>query len=662
MNDLRWGSLAAKHQKEMDESNSDGAESWGWFVDALDLNRIRSTLSNFPVADTLEPAPCDEVECRNDLYNEVKQDRQPKSSPDSEDETENRSCISESAGSSTHQSMPNIKNGLWERSGDDTCYSPAFILPLILATLEARLPRDQSNSSECPDNAQEMNSDEEIGNNNEAEIDQRKTFGSICRRVCDKGGIALVIASLASRCPSVRKVAVSICGLFLKALQMPESHEMKSWRERPQLEMVLSSIQRGLTVRRAIQIQRLEDQGIELGGEMPNTCKYNVPMLPSVSAIFLAKALMIESKPRDDMYGQMNRYFLRLTDYHGAFQDCFGLPAFLSLYCSSADTQSRCSTERHWALLTLKDSAVDEFCFRIISQHHVPELIMSSFDSLVDDRERKSEVCFTIDVIDKLIQSGGTRASTHLIKRQGLLSWLHGIISWREVSTIFPDDALKCRFLKLITTAVDAYRSSKDLSDDTLEFYEKLPLANAVIRIALECSDPADMNRIEVGSFQASPTTLAMTCNALWAIYLADKESQITSTDQGLTSLHDTTVLLTKFVRHREMFGKVLVSVCDLPVTNDIDLRSAKLFCELALAFALDMGTQIAPDTGLLSLKRVQQLMQLHPLFADDTNIRSKVMKCRHLAVTITGGIDVWDRFLPYVLGRQHLGSDPKRV
>jgi hypothetical protein len=110
------------------------------------------------------------------------------------------------------------------------------------------------------------------------------------------------------------------------------------------------------------------------------------------------------------------RHFLRLTDYHGAFQDCFGLPAFLSLYSSSSDELSRCRTERSWALLSLKDGAVDEYCYRIISQHHVPELIMSSFDCMMDDPESKSELYLTIDVIDTLIQSGGVRASNHLLK------------------------------------------------------------------------------------------------------------------------------------------------------------------------------------------------------------------------------------------------------
>jgi len=623
------------------------------------MDRVRSTLSQFPVTDTLEPTPYNSIECAKDSNDEIRKVEQLGSSADSDDETVDDSSMSETGSSVTPQaktraliSSLNAGNDLWRGAGDDLRYSPGFILPLILATIEAYLPCEKMNSTEHPENDDEVDPDEEVVHKNEEEIAQCQAFAGVCRRVCDRGGIALAIASLSSRCPSMRKVAVSICALFLKALQMQESHGMKSWRERPQLEMIMSSIQRGLAVRRAIQMQRYDAQeGIEFGGTTSAAHKYNIPMLPAVSAVFLAKVLLILSISRDDMYGQMNRYFLRLTDYHGAFQDCFGLPAFLSLYCSSSDDPSRCRTERNCALLTLKDGAVDEFCYRIISQHHVPELIMSSFDSLIDNPESKSELYLTIDVIETLLQSGGTRASDHLIKRQGLLSWLHGIVSWRKVSSIFPYVALRCRFLKLITTAVDSYRCTKHASDDgdvdALAFYEKAPLANAVIRICLDGADTTE-NKGD-SSHESQATLLENTCHALWAIYLADEGSEIATTSQGSTTLHDVTSLLKKSVCHVEMFKKVLASMCDLPlVTDDNDLPSAKLFCELALGFILEMRMQVLPATILLSLKRVNELMKLYPCLGDDATIMLQVMKCRHMAVMV-GGIQVWNRFLPYL-------------
>ncbi len=623
MNDLRWGPEATKHI-----SNVSGEESWEWFVEALDIDRIRCTLCQFPVADTLEPKCNDDVECAEQ---KTKHDEHLVSSDEIEDETEDDSS-SVTPQQDARDADATRDNGydVWRGDGDDLRYSPGFILPLILATLEACLPRKKK------------------GNNDEYEEYEADchAFGNTCRRVSERGGISLAIASLSSRCPSIRQLAIAICGIFLKGLQMQESHGMKSWRERPQQEMLMSSIQRGLAVRRAMQMQKRDkNEGIVLG-EMTTDIRIKIPMLPAVSAVFLAKALLVLSKSGDDMYAQMNRYFLRLTDYHGAFQDCFGLPAFLSLYCSSSDELSRCRTEQSWALLNLRDSAVDDYCYRIISQHHVPELIMSSFDCTIDDPERKSELCLTIDVIETLIRSGGVRASNHLLKRQGLLSWLHGVVGWRKISSAFPHVALKCKFINLITTAVNSYRcivhgdNDGDL-DEVQMFYEKVPLANVVIRLCLDGSD-----RMEQAD---SLALLGSTCNALWEIYLAGRYGQFANTSGGTTTLCEMTSLLLKFMRHEEMFEKVLSSMCDLPlVQNEKDLSSAKEFSSLALGFILDLNPKLLPDTILLSMKRVNELMEINHCLRKDAMITTQIIKCRPLAV-ISGGIHTWSSFIPFV-------------
>jgi hypothetical protein len=62
-----------------------------------------------------------------------------------------------------------------------------------------------------------------------------------------------------------------------------------------------------------------------------------IPKLPSLSAILLAKAALILSKPGDAMYSAMNKYFLKLNQNHGAYNDMTRLPAFIALFCSSSD-------------------------------------------------------------------------------------------------------------------------------------------------------------------------------------------------------------------------------------------------------------------------------------------------------------------------------------
>ena len=635
MDDLRWGQIRIHHNPhETDQTNLIGEETWEWLVHALQLDRVRSTLAQFPIGDSLEPIRFN-CECTGHPKDVI---RKAEFSSNFEDEVLPETDMSVITQQNSHSSV-HVGNDLWRGDGDDLRYSPGFLLPLILATIEAYLPHEEIGGPEHPGNTNK--------GKNDADIASCKMFGGVCRRICDKGGIALAIGSLSSHCCSLRKVAVAICGLFLKALQMQESQGIKSWRERPQLEMILSSIQRGLVIRRATQMQRYNAQE---GVNIEEVEKYNIPLLPAVSTTFLAKALLILSNPSDNMYGQMNRYFLRLTDCHGAFQDFFGLPAFLSLYCSSSGELTRCKSERTWALLTLKDSAVDVFCYRIISQCHVPELLMSSFDGLLDNPESTNELYLTIDIIEALLLSGGNRASNHLITREGLLSWLHGIVSWRNATSLFSSVTLRCRFLELITTSVNCYRNANIATDgnETNEtaFYEKVPLANTAIRICL--GGFHDLSQ------ESRNTLLEDTCNALWAIYVTDIGSQVDTTSQGLTTLCDATSLLKKAVC-LPSFGKLLASVCHLPlVTTDSDLSSAKLFCELTLGFLLQIKMQIPPNTTLTCLKKVQELIRIYPCLGNSTNLRLQVIECRHVAVMV-GGVQVWNRFLPHLNDSMHV-------
>lgn len=640
MNNFRWGAMAAQHGTDKTD------QGWEWLLDSFDGNRIRLTLTQFPVADTLEPILENSIETTNASADDHENVDEAALSDDEEEEQGDGDSRSQSpsvmSGDKTMDANSILRKtslDRWRGIGEDCRYSPGFVLPLVLGALEEYMPLDDLDADDLSPKSVTEISDED--NNNEESAANREQYQAFChfsKRLCDKGIISLALASLSSRCPALRKVAVAICGLFLKALQMAESHAMKSWRDRPQVEMLMSSVQRGLAVRRAMQILKAK--------EAQDDRMINVPMLPSVSATFLAKSLLILTRPSDDIYGPINRYFLRLNDYHGAFQDCFTLPAFLSLYCNSSDDQSRCKIERNWALFALKDGVVDDFSYRIISKHHIPELTMSSMDSLMDSPENTGEVSLTIDVLCSLVEAGGSRAATHLIDRLGLLSWLHGIIGWRLISSVLPYTAVKCKFLKLITAAVRAYKASS--ASGAVPFYEKVPLSDTVIRICVEVHSTEQ-------SFDdtSSPLLLQSTCDALWEIYLVDERSprEGSTADYvcGKTSIDDMTSLLTKFVSQRLMFEKVLTAMCNLPfVVTQNSAAASKLCCKLALGYLAHCGSvNDESKIILLSLHRVHELIKQYPrLGKDDVTILSLVLKCRRFAVHAHGGVEVWDHIM----------------
>ena len=638
MSSFRWGSLAARQTLDKDE------RGWDWLLYALDSNRIRSTLMQYPVSDVLVP-PSYSVEVEA-TANENIQDAVEEGDSHSEDEEELQENDRNQTSSSkrTYASLFKVTCE-WQGSGKDNRYSPGFVLPLILGSLEEYLPIETHSENESSTNVNNSQWAEESDDDSKEDREQYEAFCQFSRRLADRGAIALALASLSSRCQLIRKVAISILGIFLKALFMPESQTMKSWHERPQLEMLMSSVQRGLAVRRAMQIQKAKT------AQDVHAINIPIPMLPALSAIFLAKSMMVISHPADEMYGPINRYFLRLKDYHGAFQDCFTLPAFLSLYCNSSDDISRCKIERNWALLALKDGAVDEFCYKIICQSHIPELIMSSLDSQMGSSDNIGEVSLTIDVLSSLIRSGGRRSATHMIHRIGILSWLHGIVSWRDISSILPHTTLKCKFLRLITTAVQAYSAN---CSPEMPFFEKVPLCDVVIKICLRGYADAKQGDDVTLLFNSS-------CEALWEMYLADQ--QFIAEDSGVdfilseTTLDDAAALLVMFVAYERMFPQILASLCALPTNDAGSDSSAHLFCKLAMGYITQHGTSqddMSTRLILLVLKKVLKLMMAFSELRKDGLLSSLVLKCRRLVVFVDGGTEVWEHVMVLLRDGQH--------
>ena len=463
---LKWGDISGVTDsytgtKGSILDGSDHAQQYEWFVQALDVRRVRSTLSCFPVWERLIPEVDSSLEpwaAENEEGGAVGDDASSTYSEASEDESsgdedggEDEEIAGGEKDSAPRHRRKEDESDKWNGNGTDDRYSPPFILTLALATLEAF-----NTSPAPPTKKQSQGHDldaEEIDNMSTEEDPtkpQRETFVKITRRLSEKGCISLGLAALSSKCPNVRRVAIATLGLFLKAVHMEEAHSLKTWRERPQIAMVLDSVQRGIAVRRAITLARRKEEGTE-------DQQLLIPMFPAVSAVFLGWSALIVSRPSDAMFASANRSFLRLDDYHGAFKDCFALPAFISLFCGSfAEENSQARRERLWALQLLKDGVRDSYCYKVAARRHAPALIMTSFESLVccgGLHDTDAEPYLLLEAIESLLLNGGHAARHHLISNLGLCSWLRGILIGKQHSFAFPSSKMLILFVRLVDNA-----------------------------------------------------------------------------------------------------------------------------------------------------------------------------------------------------------------
>ena len=390
------------------EANDKG---WGFLDNALDLRRVRDTLSQFPRCSYLSPMP---LHFEKWAMTEVVADATMTEEMDSDQDSTTGSSSSAEYEAEAQPDVPDPDQGgeepnsgdIWKGRGPDLRYDPSFVIPLIVVALESLVPEEHD----------------------EANSEQSADFAQLAQRLCDKGGLSLCLASLCSACPSLRKLAFSGLCLFLQAFDSEAAKDLTSWRERPQLKMLLNSVQLGFVLRKAM----LASKGLSS----------EIPKLPSLSAIFLAKALLILTKPGDIMYSAMNKYFLKLNQGHGAYNDMTRLPAFMALFCSASDEHPE--RERQWVLQCLRDSFLGGY--HMVASCHAPELLLTTLGrTRLDDVER----LLILQVLTRLLQFGDKPATHHLLGRVGLLSWLHAFL----VSQPLPDETA-IAVLDLVEVAV----------------------------------------------------------------------------------------------------------------------------------------------------------------------------------------------------------------
>jgi len=360
-----------------------GESGWEFLPDTLNYGRVRATLNQFPL-DCSMKTPFPQVGAPEESMVHAQTEDMDRTSSDSINE-------------------PNIAilDHSWTGTGNDNRYDPGFLMPAIFAALEsyARGVMSLEIKQHVSDNWNNENSSPEIG----------RLCGYV-QRLIEKGALSLTIATLCSTCEDLRKVAISSLGIFQLALNSDEAREVKGWRDRPQLGLLVNSIHRGLVMRRQMLLS-LENEA-------------KIPKMTPLATIFLARSALILSKPGDPLFVATNRYFLKVGAAHGAFPDFNRLPAFIPLFCSTSDESDQSQKDRTWALSVLKDSFVDPSCYRLVSACHAPELMLTALE-----HSSESEQGLILDVLHQLFLFGGQAASVHLVDRLGLLSLLRILVS-----------------------------------------------------------------------------------------------------------------------------------------------------------------------------------------------------------------------------------------
>jgi hypothetical protein len=579
MEQMRWGDGANHGQQN---------QTWDGLVGMIDISRIQATIRRYPIEDTLRPplivdvgTRCPRIESRS------RNDEQILTAPDN--------AVSFNATRSTPPES-------------DRRYSPGFLLPLLLATLESVV--------DSWGGVEELHAEYSTGQSLTREggrlgVDGMQIGIHVTQRLCDKGCLALALASLCSKCSSIRRAAASILGLLTIVIDTKAARQTPSWRERPQLAMILDSVQRALTIQKSEDVSPQSQEQIS-----------PVHMLPGVSAVFLARSCLVLANPGSSMFSAMNRSFLRIQDDHGAFQDLNRLPAFMSLFCSSADEPLQARKERMWAMELVRDGFVDEDCYGTLAACHAPELLLTSFENFrsrsVNDRD--GECALLLATLSRVLINGGQRAATHLVARLGILSWLRSILVGRPAFEVLPTLMLRLSFMRLATSVA---RTALDFIPE-----DELPLATAglaqpALDLCLNSLDNGKTDGESLGDHDAYSPLFSATSEFLAALSLATVDQKGRDEQPDGISLASASKFLSAHScpDQREL---LVLSLCQLPFRfMECDSVSAAAFCKQTFHVAVECDS----SNNVLAEAVLQRILLIATLFGESLDADNSLVR-----------------------------------
>ncbi len=365
----------------------------------------------------------------------------------------------------------------------------------------------------------------------------------------------------------------------------------------------MTSLQRGILVSRARKIS----------GETYNEKeRLFIPMFPTVSALFLARSLFTLSKPTDDMYGAINKFYLRLDSHHGAYSDCFSLPVFMSLFCSVNDNPDQARRERLWALKLLKDGTVDGYCYKAAARRHAPELLLSSVDAICSKKDPtgdEGECVLLLETIQVLIQRGGSSSFHHYFNAVGLLSWIQGTLQNVVQNLGNKAPAIGISYLKLIKVVLKKLSEEQECDDKlSIPHLDAINIARGVNDLWVLVTDKAVHDEEPYQKTKKSLFVVPTVCDIYSLLYELG-----TSRDAGedafpsmMPAVHPcgipikSCLNLIHFSENDSSFdrGKLIGSLCYLPMSIDFeqDAQDLDTFCQKALGCILSLENAPSSD------------------------------------------------------------------
>ena len=181
----RWQDVA-------DSSVTPSKYPWDWLINGLQLGRVRQTLHFFPLDDAVQPPPIADIEGPSRTV-EITEDE----GMDSRD----TGCESSTL-EAGHRVAFGVSKAIDRDGASEACYSPAFILPLVLAALETCVEDD------CAIRHADLAHEAKEGRKNSTGyMSGQEMLAKTAQRLCEKGALSLALASLCSRCCSLRQIA-----------------------------------------------------------------------------------------------------------------------------------------------------------------------------------------------------------------------------------------------------------------------------------------------------------------------------------------------------------------------------------------------------------------------------------------------------------------------